>query len=200
MTKPDLDDELYREIGRNWLHYISWREKIFAGYLTALAALAVAFLQNNTGAVRSVVFAFGILVSAVFRILDSRTTGLVNLCQLAGDYRAGSQGFYGELNWQRFGEKRIPSWHRMWISHASYGLAINVLVASVSALSLVGCFVELWRCKGDLSLSKPAIVILLAVAIFAWLQRLSHNAWSEEHKVYKKRIDKTLAWRPPFLS
>ena len=166
-------EKLYEEIGRAWLHYVSWRERIFAGYLSVLAVLAFAFSKEQDPLVRSAVFACGILVSGVFRILDFRTTELVNLCQVAADELAGSKGFYGHLNRRRFGvmdgrSRRL--YLRLWISGTSYGLAINILVASISAASLVGCCVELQRYMSGGSLYKPIVAVVLAFVIFALLQ------------------------------
>jgi hypothetical protein len=187
---PIAEDKLYTEIGQNWLHYVSWREKIFAGYLTVLAALAYAFSQNINSAVRCAVFAFGFLVSVVFRILDFRTTELVNLCQVAGDDLAVSKGFYGALNRLRF--EHSPSRHRLWIALVSYGLAINVLVASVSAASVVGFAVSIQRWLGGMETPvSPVkwwwsqIALALAFVIFVLLQWLTHGAWSREQKRYR---------------
>jgi len=43
----DLKD-LYSETGENWRTLVGWREKIFSGYLTAIAAVAVAFVKIPT--------------------------------------------------------------------------------------------------------------------------------------------------------
>lgn len=34
------EDQAYKELALNWHHFASWREKLFGGYLAALAALA----------------------------------------------------------------------------------------------------------------------------------------------------------------
>ncbi len=191
------DDKLYEEIHQNWLYYVSWREKIFAGYLTALAALAFAFSQNKSPAVLSLVFAFGFVVSVVFRILDFRTTELVNLCQSVGNSFASSKGFYSELNQTRFAEKKTASdekdnhfriiLNKLWISDANYGLAINVLVAWVGSVSLVGCIVEWWRYQNKFALGGLGLAVAVVCSLFfKYLQGETHRAWLKEKNKYEE--------------
>jgi hypothetical protein len=199
---PINDDKLYEEIGRVWQYFVSWREKIFAGYLSVLAALAFAFLKDPSATLRAGVFAFAFVVSAVFWILDSRTTELLSTCQAAGDRLADSRGFYGKLNAERFAEKGDPPQHkrrRLWIFGLSYGLAINTLVASVSAASLVGCVAEFWRRKNEVGFWRPTAVGVLAFMIFVILQWLTHTAWSREKKKYNDRISRTPRGLPSFF-
>lgn len=175
------------------MHYVSWREKIFAGYLTVLAALAYAFSQNTNAAVRCAVFAFGFLVSGVFRILDFRTTELVNLCQAEGHSLAGSKGFYRMLNRVRFEEEHSPSLRTFWIAGVSYGLAINLLVASVSAASAVGFVVSLHRWRGGTGAVRwqwSVIAVALAFVIFLFLRWRSHVAWAKEQERYRSARNK----------
>ena len=132
---PVIDpNKLYEEIGKAWQYFDSWREKIFAGYLSVLAALAFGLSKSASIHVRAVLFAFGILVSVgVFRTLDFRTTELINLCQAAGDNLAGPKGLHRALSGLRFATTK--SWKKSWLS---YGTAISLLVASVIATSFVG--------------------------------------------------------------
>ncbi len=194
---PIDNDKLYEEIGQNWRHYVSWREKIFAGYLTALAALAFAFSQNKSPAVLSLVFAFGLVVSLVFRILDFRTTELVNLCQLAGDTFAGSKGFYNELNQTRFDKKKSTSeqednrfrsiLRKLCIFGPHYALAINVLVAWVGSVSLVGCIVEWWRYQNKFVLGGLGLAVAVVCSLFfKYLQDETHRAWLREKNKYEE--------------
>jgi hypothetical protein len=197
---PISDDKLYSEIRKDWLQYVSWREKIFAGYLTALAALAFAFSQNKSPAVLCLVFVFGFLVSVVFRILDFRTTELLNLCQLLGDLLEGSKGFYSALNATRFDEKKTASeekdslfrsiLRRLWIVGSSYGLAINILVAWVSSVSFVGCIVEWRRCENKFKLAGGLTVAFVSFILFWCLQKLSNSAWLKEKRKYEDRKSK----------
>jgi hypothetical protein len=196
------DDKLYEEIGRVWQYFDSWREKIFAGYLSVLAALAFTFSKNTSAPVRAGVFAFAVVVSAVFWILDSRTTELLSICQAAGDKLADSRGFYARLNSERFAEKGDDPerrYRRLWISGVSYGLAINTLVASVSAASFVGCFVESWAWKSEGGIWMPVVAIVLAFAIFALLQMITYKAWLKEKKKCNELLSKTPGRFPPFL-
>lgn len=64
------DEKLYDELGRVWQQYVLWREKIFAGYLSVLAALGYALskVEGHPGRAAAV-FALADVVSVVF--LDS---------------------------------------------------------------------------------------------------------------------------------
>jgi hypothetical protein len=198
MAKPIEEDKLYEETGRDWQYYVSWREKIFAGYLTALAALAFAFSQNKSPAVLCLVFAFGFLVSVVFRILDFRTTELVNLCQFVGNILAGSKGFYGELNKARFDETKSTSEkknsafisHKLWITGASYALAINLLVAWVSSISVVGCIVEYSRSENRFRLAGGLTIVFVFCLLFWCLQKQSNRMWIKEKNKYDAHVSK----------
>jgi hypothetical protein len=182
------DDKLYEEIGQRWLHYVSWREKIFAGYLSVLAALAFT-LSKSTGipAAGAAVFAFAILISVLFRILDFRTTELVNLCQAEADDLAGRKGFFEALNVRRFAgeEKRF----------VYYGMAINILVASVIAASLVGCliYLRMWQCtRNRAGWWVPSLTVAVAVLIEESLRNYSNGVFEEERRQhFERRRSKT---------
>ena len=54
------DDKLiFEQLRETWLRFAAWRERIFAGYLTVLAALGYAFSKNPSIPIRSAAFAFG---------------------------------------------------------------------------------------------------------------------------------------------
>ncbi len=162
---PVDDAKLYDEAGQAWRHFASWREKTFAGYLTALAALAIGFTQHTGAPVRTVLFAGAILVSAVFWILENRSRELINACQLAADRLEQARGCYAELN--RVGFDRN--------SRVTYGFAIGLLVAGVGAASCAGLCVygiRWWRASLSawpvwLGVGACALFILLA-----WLFKL----------------------------
>src|SRR5580704_3156638 len=180
---PIRDEMLYEEIGRAWLYFDSWREKIFAGYLSVLAALAFAFSKSPSIPIRTAVFAFAVVVSGVFWMLDFRTTQLINLCQAAGEKMAESKGSYGELNQRRF-EKA----HRV-----SFGVAVSVLVSSVIATGVVGCLVSMlrWgRWAEEVGIWWSFIAVALAGGVFWVLHSYAHNRWLEERENYKKRLSK----------
>jgi hypothetical protein len=185
---PIEDEKLYEEIGRAWLYFDSWREKIFAGYLTVLAALALAFSKDASLYVRTAVFAFSIVVSVVFWILDFRTTELLNLCQAAGEQMAESKGFYGELNQRRFARK----------NRVSFGFAVSLLVSSVIATGAVGflfCMVTWWRSADGISMWWLHIAVALCFGVLIFLYDYADKRWSEERNNYRKRFSKTAPGR-----
>lgn len=186
MTSPMENDKLYEEIGRNWLHYVSWREKIFAGYLSVLAALAFAFSKESGIPVRTALCGFAVVVSVVFWILDFRTTELVNLCQLAGEKMAESKGFYGALNQRRFAERHL----------VSFGLAINLLVSSIIATSAVGVLISIvkWKRSADEpSIWWALVAVALTAVVFGVLYSYADNKWSDERERHNKLLSKNVA-------
>jgi hypothetical protein len=136
---------LYSELGQAWRQFVGWRDKIFAGYLTALAALAVGY--NLSGTTDHVVILVAvILVSLVFWAIDVRTHVLVLACQRAGASieelmrplsedstlarTAWKRGYCSTLNYHsRIGTQRVPNGitHRI-----TYGLAVDGLVGATS--------------------------------------------------------------------
>src|SRR5579863_3753418 len=96
------EDKRYDELGQAWRQFVSWRDKIFAGYMTVLATLGYGVLQNHSFRIRAAIFGFSLAISVVFRILDYRTTDLIDLCQVTGQKIAGTTDLYGEMEDGRF--------------------------------------------------------------------------------------------------
>ena len=167
------DPSLYEELGRAWRHFASWREKIFAGYVTVLAALGVAFSQNTSVPVQAAIFAGAIVFSIVFWILDFRNAQLLNACQAAAALLEDQKGAYSALYWQRGGPKTVLK--------PAYGLAIDLLVGSVVAAAFGGMLVYINRWPeneiGFLALGFAAG----AATFFVWaLQRSRTEQWRME--------------------
>ena len=173
-----MDDKLYEQLSRAWIHFASWREKIFAGYLTVLAGLGFAFSKETTIPVRAAVIAFGLIVSAVFRIVDYRTTDLVDLCQVTGEsLEDSSRGFFSDLNRGRFAV----------MGRSSYALAIDVLVAAVSGMSGAGlCICMLKWCHNTYPIRWWWSIVALGLgSVFAIaLQSYSRWIWRTKRAVY----------------
>jgi hypothetical protein len=178
-TMPIDDDKLYDDVVRAWLNYISWREKIFAGYLSVLAALAFAFSKITSDHGHAATFAFAFLVSAAFRILDYRTTELVNLCQRVGERLENSEGFYGELNRERFAREGRPS----------YGLAIDLIVAFISGASVIGLAFysrKWWTGNDEISRCWSLAAIVAVLVSWSLLRWYSNKIWPEEREKWRK--------------
>jgi len=173
------EDRLYDELGRAWQYFATWREKIFAGYLSVLAVLAYAFSNKDGPSFHAAVFGFAILVSAVFRMLDYRTTDLVDLCQRAGESLAGSKGIHSEVERGRFGTK----------GRASYGLAVDTLVAGVAGTSAAGFISMLVRWHGnDVGGWWWSIVaVALAFALWMGLRFYTCKIWWEKQAEWQRR-------------
>jgi hypothetical protein len=159
---PIDDVKLYDEAGQAWRHFASWREKTFAGYLTALAALAIGFTHHPGAPLRTIICAGSILVSVVFWILENRSRELINACQLAADRLEQARGCYAELN--RVGFERN--------SRLTYGFAVGLLVGGVGATSVAGLWIygiSWWR--GDPS-AWPMGAAIAGAVLFVLLPRL----------------------------
>src|SRR5581483_10413639 len=82
-TQSDDLKVLYSELGQAWRVFVAWREKIFAGYVTALAALGVAFHLSPQD--QWAIFLAAAVLSLVCWILDVRNQHFMNACQTAGE-------------------------------------------------------------------------------------------------------------------
>lgn len=165
MVPPEDGAKLYEEAGQAWRHFASWREKTFAGYLTALAALAIGFTQHTSAPARFFILGGATLVSFVFWVFEYRSNELINACQLAADRLEGGKGCYAELN-RRHGEGA---------GYLTYGFAVGALVSGVVAAALAGSYVYgvAWY-QGKASSTWPSWLPLLAGGLFValtWILR-----------------------------
>jgi len=173
------DPKLYEEVAVIWRHFASWREKIFAGYVTVLAALAVAFSQNTSAPIRVAVFGGAALVSVVFWILDFRNSQLLNACQDAAALLEDPGGGYRALS----GLRSDPN-SRTW---ATYGLAIDLLVGVVITASSAGMVVYIGRSSKDqIGLLTLGLAVVAAALLVSLLQSLRTKRWSKEVARFKQ--------------
>jgi hypothetical protein len=168
------DKDLYEHYGHVWKHFVSWREKIFAGYITALAAFAIGFHYNNGPEARSGIFSAIVLVSVVFRILDLRCAELVNKCQ---DMARGLEdpkkgGAYTALS------------NASGNSLVGFGHAKNLLVGGVIGAAGAGLWIYLPRLDGN-TITRGAITFAVIVALgsivlleflYRWRSGSSHRS------------------------
>jgi hypothetical protein len=174
---PIDEDKLFDQVCQTWTHFAAWREKIFAGYLTVLAGLAYAFSKDAGAPVRSALFAFAILISVLFRILDIRTTGQINLCQRVGARLAGGEGVHGEIMKDRFSTSRLTT----------YGFAINMLVAGVIGASGAGLFIyiEKWRDPGYVPCWEWSVLAVIAsIVVLIIAECYTGKIWRREKDEY----------------
>jgi len=194
-------DKLYDELCQAWRLFVSWRDKIFAGYLSVLAVLAYAISQYPSTLFRVVGFSFVILFSLVFRILDFRTNEFINSCQLAGDMMEGSTGFCAEINRRRYGkpseETVVDLPKDSWVNFTT---AINLLVVFVVGISLAGLIFYLlewslvnvgFRCWPILAI-VPTVGVAVGVALVVILWKLQRKqgkeVWDKDRTEYFDRV------------
>jgi hypothetical protein len=83
---PDTDMaqlmEMYSEVGQTWRHFAGWREKIIAGYLTSIAAIATALHVSEIDWIALLLAA--VVISVAFWIFDLRNRILLGVCQRSG--------------------------------------------------------------------------------------------------------------------
>jgi uncharacterized protein (TIGR02246 family) len=80
------EKDLYAEAGEMLRHYLSWREKLLAGYVAIIAALTVAVvnLPPRYTSLAPAVAVVGMLLTAMFWLLERRNRELFNRCVTAG--------------------------------------------------------------------------------------------------------------------
>ena len=81
---PEDSGEVYKQTAELFRHYLSWREKLFAGYFAAMGALAIAFgkmrLNQYFKPAGFLVPAVAALLSIAFFLLDKRNDRLRDYC------------------------------------------------------------------------------------------------------------------------
>lgn len=168
---PDIKD-LCSELGQTWRHFAGWREKIIAGYLTIVAAIATAFHLSPADHV--VVLSAAIVVSTVFWIFDFRNRILLGMCQRVGksiemlcrpSAKDCERGCYSALNHVRYPAK--SNWH---VDSLTHGLAVDILVSAIIAGACSGL---LWLKLGlpsrfcwRLAISTTVFLFLLVLLQF----------------------------------
>ena len=180
------DDKLYVQLAQMWQHYASWREKIFAGYLTVLAGLGVLFSQNARPSIRAMAFVGSILVSIVFVILDLRNEQFINVCQDAAAALEGKNGGYSTLNLLR---DRVES-------RAGLGVAVRLLAGGVISGSIGGFCVYVirwWQTDLDGTAVLGGLVVVITACLlprfFRWLG--SRGPRTSPHKAARLLGDST---------
>jgi threonine/homoserine efflux transporter RhtA len=100
-----LDEkDAYGQTGELFRHYLSWREKLLAGYFAVLGGLAIAFGKMRLSPFKPVGILVPILaaiVSAAFLALDRRNAELFDACTAVGhqlEANAGVAGPFTKLN------------------------------------------------------------------------------------------------------
>jgi hypothetical protein len=150
------DEKLYDHCAELWKHFASWRDKLFAGYLTVLGALSFALSQQTSPGRQSLVLTAAGVMSLVFWIHDVRVRTLFSAMQAAAESLEPKIGGYTALNKVRFHSRSV-------ITHA---MGVNLLVTAVVAACANGLFVLLprWCALSPLVAGK---VMLLGG--FTWL-------------------------------
>lgn len=84
--QPVDEKSLYEESGELLRHYLSWREKLLAGYFAVMGGLGLAFgaMQGQFKPIAFLVPLLASVLSAMFLLLDLRNQELLNRCVDAG--------------------------------------------------------------------------------------------------------------------
>ena len=83
---PQVDEQdMYLQSAELLRHYLSWREKLFGGYLVVIAALAVAVNKvDQPPFFRSAMALLGVALTVVFWLFERRIRELFLACLGAG--------------------------------------------------------------------------------------------------------------------
>lgn len=166
------NEELYKAASETWRHFASWREKIFAGYLTVLAGLGVALAGQAAPRLRVALYAGAVLVSAVFWLLDFRNAQILNACQGAAAGRESPEGAYSAM-------RRVRS--RGSAARITFGLAVDVLVAGVVSCASTAIGVKVLEVAPHNLAGPLATSMLVMILTTAILQTIRHREWRDEH-------------------
>jgi hypothetical protein len=94
--------EVYVEIGVNYRYFLTWRQRIFAGYLAVLGALSVAggWMLKDAPQFLWLFPVTGLLLTLVFWILERRNRELYGVCINRGaacEAGLGDMGVYSGI-------------------------------------------------------------------------------------------------------
>lgn len=138
--------EMYKEIGENYRDQLHWREKLFAGFLAVLAALAVAFYhtyhnyEDGWDMFAWIVPLVGFLLALVFLAADNRCAqGIRRMRKYGKELEAPLKGVYAmtvELEPKNF-FAHVTS--HTWVLRLLYGLtAIFLFIVTIVLLGATG--------------------------------------------------------------
>lgn len=169
------EKSIYEQTAELWKHFSSWRDKLFAGYLTVMGALAFAFGEQLSPGRQCIVLVVGVVLSVVFWIHDVRVRELFSAMQGAAANLESTIGGYKALDQIRFkGTSRL-----------THGLGINILVSANIAGCAAGLFVLVPRWYSASNKSMTTVVIastILFVLLYLLTRKLGSHEWrSEEH-------------------
>ncbi len=97
-------EKAYDEVGVNYRYFLTWRHRLFAGYLVVIAFLAVGvpWIFQHAREILWAPFACGLLLTLVFWVLEYRNRDLYHAAQRCGEALentiGSSNGIYTELN------------------------------------------------------------------------------------------------------
>lgn len=145
---PLTDDEMYRQLGADYLHHLQWREKLFGGFLVLVGALALAFYhthkKNQQGELWSqfgwLIPLAGVALSIILFFLELRCREVLrDRCRVgqAFEERALRVGLFGSV--VRVGrEARCVTHSRV----------LQVLYLGSAAVFFVVFIFDIWRLAG----------------------------------------------------
>lgn len=149
---------VYEETGRNYRYFLDWRNKIVAGYIATLGALALGYSGAKSIHQQIAILGSAILLSFVFWVFDYRNRDVYWICQHAGarlEIRARIPGSCSALDTLRFDEatsgnsalKQTRSQKQVqWVlKKLTHGLAVSILVSHTIAASSTAVIYKVWR-------------------------------------------------------
>jgi hypothetical protein len=127
------EQDLYAEAGQLLRHYLSWREKLLAGYVAIVAALALGVVKYDgfLKIVKPGLAAVGFLLTLIFWQLDRRNTELFDRCVDAGAALEDQSALVGPFTAIRrksntFTHRQVLGW---WFGSSAVGmLTITILL------------------------------------------------------------------------
>ena len=177
-----MEKVTYTETGINYRYFLGWRHKLLAGYLVAVAGLAVGFSWSLTHIETKqnswIILILGSFISLVFWRLDYRNRDLYHACQSAGakmEMKNGlieGQGIYTAL---------VKS-----SSNLSHSVVLNIMFMSTAIGFFTGGIISYCKFHENNSNALTSIVpgicivFLIVIAILTYL--LSRNIHVREIK------------------
>ena len=145
---PVSDDEMYRQLAVDHLHHLQWREKLFAGFLVLIGALALAFYHTHKKDQQGelwfqcgwLVPLGGVALSLMFFFLELRCQEVLWNRRRAGqafEERAMQLGLFGSIVRVGLEARRV-----------THGRVLQALYLGTAAGFFVVFIFDLWRLAG----------------------------------------------------
>jgi len=126
--EPLLSRDVYQEIGKDYRHFLNWRQALFGGFLISIytVARAYAWLSEQGFTNFTIVYLAGLLLTFCFWFLEIQNRALYQACTKAGSELEKSHGLH---KYGIYTKLEDPCLRNKLVSHSNVLSAFYLIVA-----------------------------------------------------------------------